>query len=915
MSVTQVKQGVGQWSVRLRGTVPRRILDALENGYFGHVAVIPGAGLNVEEYGDALLDAARYVGVYRTKSANDEGTTISGPGLEMWLGDENGFGDVFETPVELDADTFADTITALLPPGGAITAGTIHSVAGTYTGRHQWVTPRTALDYATSVFGAEWRVNPNGTLDAGTESQLFVTSPQAILVSREDPSDLRFRSLPGNATMARDNSDYTTRVVVLGQGEGDTIQTGSADLVGVPYNDIHGNEVVITRVVSEYSTDGTNVDTRASILLDEFGRTSPSVTLNTSAYDIKGDVAVGDYIWVYNPARGFVDVANEVDWMGEFINPVKLRVVELTWPIREGWTVAFRDNNGDWYDLTPNVFFEGGSTNVVVGDLPRSISGGVTEPIGSRPGVDTTIPNAPAFVSFDLATYQTDGATSTTKAAVRVSWTTPLNSDGSVILDGDHYEIRYRVAQVLGYRVKWGQLAAYKWGELLGNPWGAPVSSPVEADPEWQTSFVGWGTNDFTVMELTPGVTYEFQIRAVDAQTPPNQSPWSSATEVTTVGDLFAPQVPAAPVVAASRIAVQIVHTLGQAAGGTFNLDPDLDHLEIHVGGSEEFLADDSTLVGKLVANAGMMLGGIPAVGTFPVEQTDQIHVKVRAVDRSGNKSSASISATVTAELIDNAHISDLSVSKVTAGTITSDWIIGARIKTADAGARVEMNADGIQAYDGHGNQTVDIDSETGDAAFVGDFTAGDPEGNRVEIKDGGAIFNNGPALSMYAIPLDDTEEPFKAVLEHVNEDPYGTFTRLARWPVDPSLQDDYSAGLLMQSDATLLFNTTNGGESQLGLGYVNAGRVYIRGYWKDNQYVSNEDAIWTAAIHTGAGFSSWGHTYGPTMDSTMAPAIGLHSAALVTSWNITASSTTGFTVTWSGTADKWLYVWSARMG
>lgn len=713
MSVTQVRQSVGSWSVRLRGNIPKRLLAVLEP--FGHIAIVPGS-VNVKEHGDNLLDAARYVGVYRSRADNEGGVTIGGVGLESWLGDENGAGDVFETPLELEAVTFAAAIAAALPAGGAITAGTIHSIAGTYSGRHQWVTSRKILDYITQLYEAEWRVNNDGTLDAGTVAQLYSTTPSAILVAKNDSSDLRYRALPGNATMSRENQDYTTRVVVLGEGEGETIQVGTADQPSVPYKDIHGNEMVVTRVFSESTTTPVNVDTRAQVLLDQYGQPqAPNINLSTSTYDMKGEVQVGDYIYVYNPDAGFEDAANETTWNGELIHPAKLRVVELSWPIRAGWTVAYRDGDGVWTDLSQYVFFEGGDTNVVVGDLPRSLTGGgVTEPIGTRPSVDTTIPNSPEFTAFNFGSYQSD-LTNTTKAAIRMTWTTPLNIDGSTVVDGDHYEIRYRVSAVLGYRVKWGQIGVpssnpYKWGELLGNPWGAPVSDPVEDDPKWYTSIVAWGTNDTTIAELTPGVTYELQIRAVDQSA--HLGPWSGSSFVTTIGDMFAPSTPAPPSVAASRIAIQVTHHLGKASGGTFNLEQDLDHLEIHVGGSNSFYPDESTLVGKLTANASMLGAGIPAVGTFQVEQTEQVHIKVRAVDRSGNKSSGSESATATAELIDDAHISDLTVSKITAGTISATWIMAGAIKTADTGPRVEITNAGVKGYDVDGVESIEMDTD-----------------------------------------------------------------------------------------------------------------------------------------------------------------------------------------------------------
>jgi hypothetical protein len=725
VSVTQVKQGVGAWNVRLRGVIPGSVIKALDA--FGHIAIIPGS-VSVVEYGDNLLAAARYVGVYRTKAANLDGTVLSGVGMEAWLGDEQNNGDVFEDPVELDTANFGTVIAALLPPGGSITLGTIGSVPGTYTGRHQWVTPRKALDYVTSVFGAEWRVNNDGTLDAGLVADLYVTTPRAMLVSKADANDLRYRSLPGQATMTQDNSNYTTRVVVLGEGDADAIVTGSADTVVNPYKDIHGNPVVVTRLVSESFTSEDNIGVRADVVLAQYATTSPTVALSTSKYDIKGDAVVGDYIYVFDRDRGFYDDANQEIWQGDPINPVALRVVELSWPIRDGWTVAFRDADGVWIDLTPYVFFESGDTSVVVGDRPASVQTGISEPIGSRPSVDTSIPDSPAFTGSNFGSYQSD-STNTTKAAIRLTWSTPLNMDGSTIVDGDHYEIRYRVTAVLGYQVKWGvigipSLSPYKWGELLGNPWGAPVSDPVEDDPKWYQAVTAWGTNDATILELTPGVTYEFQIRAVDRSG--HLGPFSGSSFFTTIGDLFAPSNPAPPIVASSRIAIQVIHTLGKASGGTFNLEPDLDHLEIHVGGSDSFYTDDSTMVGKLPANAAMLSANIQAVGTFPVEQTDQIHVKVRAVDRAGNKSGASTAATVTAELIDNAHISDLSVDKLTAGTIAANLILAANIDVGTGGS-VTLNEGALRVKDGSGRVIIEMGKRTTDTFGGYGLTVFDP--------------------------------------------------------------------------------------------------------------------------------------------------------------------------------------------
>ena len=134
-------------------------------------------------------------------------------------------------------------------------------------------------------------------------------------------------------------------------------------------------------------------------------------------------------------------------------------------------------------------------------------------------------------------------------------------------------------------------------------------------------------------------------------------SAWSASTQFTTGNDVIAPGQPPAPTVAGSTISIQVTHTLGLSSGGTFNLDNDLHHLEVHVGGSDSFYPDATNMVGKIIANSGMLLGKIPVVQTFPISQIDQVFVKVIAVDNAGNKSSPSVAATVTAQLVADMYI------------------------------------------------------------------------------------------------------------------------------------------------------------------------------------------------------------------------------------------------------------------
>lgn len=740
MSVHEVLRKLGTWEVQLDPSIPRDVLDALD--YFGHVAIVPGRNIPVTEYGDTLLTAARYVGVVRTRTWGDDGRTnapnddvdFGGVGMAMWLGDEDDKGWIFENSVEPASATFADTINLLLPASGAgsVTAGTIYSAAGTYTGKHQYETPRTAIDYvcdtmSTTSVPLSWRVNGDGTLDAGPEADLFVTDPQCVIVTRGAGEDMGMRALVGSTDVTRDVEDYSTRVLLLAEGDGSSIATGSADISpATAYKDIHGNSLVMTRMVSESDTSTGNATTRAQLALNQFTSVRTALTLSTDDYDIHGTFNVGDYVWVYDPDAGLVDTSNEITFRGARLNPVKLQVTEVQWAVTDAYTVAYRAADGTWTDLTRYFTPETDtSVSVTVGDLQRALTGAGTEPVGSRPNSDTSVPGVPTFVEpFTGAAYLDDRGF--TRARTILSWNAPNNIDGSTVLDGDHYDIRYAVDTDMIYPASWSAVSQIRWEDM--QIWAQPFAAP---DAHWQYMTVGWDQTSAELLDLSPGIGYDVQIRGVDSTG--NTGAWSATTTFVATTDNIPPSTPAAPSVAGSRIALQVTHSLGKASGGTFNLESDLHHLEVHVDYEPYFTPSDTTLKGKVSATAGMIQAQIPVITTVQVEETSTRYVRVVAVDIAGNKSGPSEAASSTALLIDDAHISDLTVTKVTAGTISADWIVGARIKTADTGARTEMSASGFEAYDSAGTRTFFADASNGDVSIVGQLVSG-TSGKRLEI-------------------------------------------------------------------------------------------------------------------------------------------------------------------------------------
>lgn len=737
MAVTEVLRAIGRWEIGLSEDTPQAVWDGLQ--YYGHVVIHSGP-VDPRVAGDSMLSSARYVGVMREKK-HDERFSIAGGGMAIWLGDEDGKGHVIEEPLVIAGETLEDAARLILPPAAsAILEGSYFALPGDpeFTNTFQWVTQREALNYLSDTLGADWKVLGTGHLHIGPEGSLFVTNPRVVVTRRGVGTDLSLRSFSGDLATDQQITDFTTRVVLLASDDNGSIATADDDIdPGLnPYKDVHGAALQMTRLIGESSTDFTNAPARAQLQLNRFSGTSDALTLSTGDYDVSGTVSVGDYLWVYDPEHKLMDNAVEIIFQGTRLNPLKLRLTETTWPVVEGMHVAFRDGNGTWIDLTPYVQWETGSTTLVVGGYSRRLGDGADGGGGltprPNPVPNTSVPGAPTWNEpFIQGVYQSpvNGAT---KAQVQLSWNQPANVDMTAITDGDYYEIRYRTSTTPLFPVTHAQMAVFTHAQLTANggTFGQPIQYPVT---DWQYTRVPFTELTVILYELTPTMPYEAQIRVVDNGTPANAGDWSVLAEWQAADDTLGPATPAAPEVAASLIGVQIVHRLGRADGGEFNLDMDLHHFEVHgLFTSSEPLTDD-TRIGRMIANSGMIIGEIPVVQRFQINAVVPLYYKVVAVDNAGNKSLPSPATSATALLIDDAHIGSLTVAKITAGTMTASWVMAGEFVTSPFDPRVGFDAGGFYATDSTGTTMFAVDSSTGDVLAVGQFSSG-LVGERVEI-------------------------------------------------------------------------------------------------------------------------------------------------------------------------------------
>lgn len=890
MSVTETLQGVGSWGLSLQG-VPQDIIDNLE--YFGHVVIHTGR-VDYRREGDAALTSGRYTGVVRSLEANDDAVNLGGAGMAMWLGDEDQKGAVIEDLITIDNLTFENTLRALLP--ASVTEGTLFNIGETFKGTFQYVSPREAIDYVCETLDAEWKVSGDARLYAGRASDLFVSNPKALVRRKAGGVDMTLRAYAGNGKTTQDVDDFTTRVVLLAQGTEASTVTASADILPVdnPYLDLHGNPLVMTRLVSESSTDASNAPARAQLQLNRFTSPADALELSTSDYDVKGDVAVGDYLWVLDDQIGLIDLTNEIRFKGQVYNPMKLRLVEMTWPVFSQMSVGYRDSNGKWYDLTDYLVAETGDTSLVVGDFRRTLGGATGGVVGSRPQPDTSVPDQPVWdePSFKFSVYQSNQGE--TRAQVQLVWSRPDNTDGTSIMDGDHYEIRIRTGSTPLFPVTWAQLAGLTYDQVHNS--GGTWDNPLHYVPgDWEYRYVPWSDLTVLIQDLVPNMPYEVQIRAVDSATPSNYGDWSDLAEFQTNGDTIAPVQPAPPEVYASRIAAQIVHRLGRSDGGEYNLDLDLHHLEVHGEYEPNFTPSDSTLLGKIIATNAFITGQVPAVGTVPIESTNPVWFKVIAVDEAGNASNPSVAVQQTAALIDNAHISDLSVTKVTAGTISTTWLLAGTIRTGVSGSRMEADINGLRLYNSVGTATVNLDAATGFATLTGTVQSG--------VGDQRIVINPEPAGIARIDWYDDGST------DHITAVNFGGNFLMQR---ETDAARDPDGGFLQYQTNASYFGHRYLPGNEAYVRFGNDLSVHIYGVWHDSVVAGNKDSIFCGTWDLNAASAIVG--YGATMPTRMCPVVDVFFFnATINRHNIDRAEATQFGVRWDPSASVRLHYWVFR--
>jgi len=823
MSVTEKLMAAGSFNLQLnKNTTPNTVINKIDA--WGHIVIVPG-DLNVNEFSDStLLDASKYTGiVYSLELGDDEIVSINGQGLIAYLGTSDTTGmPIAQTGGPSGVRSYnASTLENVLdhtgsPKGllrdesgnqGPIRKGTITEPSGTYTGKHYTESALKAIKYVCQDLGVEFKVNQKGFLDAGPTSSLFSghsTDPTAIIFRGASGEDPNISGIATTSLVAQyDASEFVDTVELVASKYGAEANIGSASVSSNPYKDLFGGALSRVQYISDPQTQGSSKTDRATSYLNELNTLKKTLNVSLEEYDISGDFVVGDKIFIFDPDIGFID--NEVDrvadgrsalfetvYQGQVINPTKIRILGITWPIKQGYGIFYRDKDGNYTELTDYCIFEDGDVQLEVGDVAPtmgeslSMSGYTLDAVGSP---DKSVPNQPSGLTEVAGTYSDGNGVS--KAFLKLNWTQPTNSDGSTITDGSFYRVRWRVIQ-----------------DTDGNNILDENDTQVT---EYIYSTVDFSTTEFIIYDLSPNTFYEAGVQAVDLTG--FDSSFATITSVQTPADAGAPNKPDGfATIASNPLRVQFIHNLGQAKDSdgnavspvvNFTLAKDIDHLNIYASTTSGFnlnynsttkkVTNSSFKIGELVATSAHIRNGIAAVGYIDLDNADTHYFRVTAVDTSGNESEPSDEQSGSAELIQTSHISnlavtnalianaaitnakvaDLSADKITAGTISGQEIIlnvsgdtgndssirSSNYSTGSAGWKI--NSDGSAEFQ---NATIrgslhaaDIDAGTIDAARLdlsGKLNVGgaasDVNSNSTTI-DGGKITANSITASQIA--------------------------------------------------------------------------------------------------------------------------------------------------------------------
>ncbi|WP_371500315.1 hypothetical protein OG871_27605 [Kitasatospora sp. NBC_00374] len=304
------------------------------------------------------------------------------------------------------------------------------------------------------------------------------------------------------------------------------------------------------------------------------------------------------------------------------------------------------------------------------------------------------------------------------------------------------------------------------------------------------------------------------------------------------------------------------------------------------------------------------------------------------------------VGAKIALATIQDANIGTVSASKLTVGQLKADVTVSARIKTAESGARVELNAGGIGAWNAAGVQTVSIAAGDGSVKIVGGLSSG-VSGQRIEINPGGGLpeirffptsgadyafinaigGNNGSAyigLNSGSFRLRDQDAAFRlyltdyvSTLETIrtdNQTPWGGALRMSGdGAALVYLTENTRHGYVYVTDRGAWLGRRNDDDSYSEF-WIDNSAVQYRGTWANYWAAGDDYGLFTGTVQMN-NWAAMSLAYGPTMRSDMVPIATFRDSQALRQWQVVANTRTGFTVGLNSTSgDGSLGFWCYRI-
>ena len=376
MTVTERLMGIGGFSLKLREDTSRDIMRRLDVRVSGFSNIVITPSRITAPLSDGILTAARYTGVLRAQRG-DFG--IMGCSASFYLGDENGIGTFFTTPVSVGSPGNFTSWASALIPGSGLTVGTVSTGFSGHVFSYDDMSLKEVLADVNSRFRTEWRVNPDFTIDMGRRADLFRITPR-VVISRNVGRELGVFGVTGELGIDRSVEDLVRQVLYYsGSGPTLTIANGGVADADFPYRSPDGGGLRRNKQVTAGTVASGSETDFADAEFEKVRYVHQEFTVTSDDYSISGVIEVGDNVWLDDPARGIQDTTQVVPGRPD-LKPEVIRCVGLTWAVRRGMGVYLRrwvKVSGvwtlEWTDLSDYIEFEDSRTEVEVGAKPRPI--------------------------------------------------------------------------------------------------------------------------------------------------------------------------------------------------------------------------------------------------------------------------------------------------------------------------------------------------------------------------------------------------------------------------------------------------------------------------------------------------------------------------------------------------------------